>query len=67
MVSIENLEIPVKRLTDFLSLFDTEENLNEQFASFSFRSFELVLVIDELFKEDNLLLSNFKELGLKPN
>jgi hypothetical protein len=67
MVSIENLELPVKRLTDFLSLFDTEENLNEQFASFSFRSFELVLVIDELFKEDNLLLSNFKELGLKPN
>jgi hypothetical protein len=67
MVSIENLELPVNRLTDFLSLFDTEENLNEQFASFSFRSFELVLVIDELFKEDNLLLSNFKELGLKPN
>ena len=67
MVSIENLELPVKRLTDFLSLFDTEVNFNEQFASFSFKLFEFVFAfIDEFFK-DNLLLSNFKELGLKPN
>ena len=68
MESIENLVLPVKRFTDFLSLFDTDVNLNEQFASFSLRPFEFVLLFKaEPFRLVNVLFNNFKEFGLKPN